>query len=272
MKRGFIYKIVSPTNKIYIGKTFNLKKRIESYRGLYCENQRLLFNSLKKYGWSNHTFEIIFEDYCDNDYLSELESKYIIEYNSFIGYNFEFGMNLTLGGEGCVGFKHTEETKRMISETKIKSERTEKEILASEGRKGKSVYKSKEWIRNNSESIKKPIIQYDLNGKFIKKWKSAKDVELELGFSRKNISSNLRGITNKAYEFIWIYGNQEFKIDNIIKKLNKKRHVVKVIDTESGIIYESIDEASKSNNITYTKLFNMISGRTKNKTNLIKYE
>lgn len=39
--------------------------------------------------------------------------------------------------------------------------------------------------------MKKPIIQFNLDGEKIREWKSAKDVESELGFSRKNISMNL---------------------------------------------------------------------------------
>ncbi len=272
MKKRYIYRIVSPTNRIYIGKTFNLKRRIESYKGLFCKGQRILFNSLSKHGWDKHIFEILFEDYCTNEYLSELEVNYIFKYNSFKECNPEFGMNLTLGGEGVIGLKHTEETKKMISETKKNSKRTENEILGSEKRRGQKVNKSDEWIKNNSESIKKPILQYDLNGVFIKEWKSAKDVQTELGFCRKNLSANLRGITNKAYDFIWIYKNQEYKIDEILHKINKKRHAVKVIDVVNGKIYESIIEASEINKISYISLFNMLSGKIKNKTNLVKYE
>jgi hypothetical protein len=77
--------------------------------------------------------------------------------------------------------------------------------LACERLRGKKIIKSAEWIKNNSESIKKPILQYSLNDEFIKEWKSAKDVELELGLSRKNISVNLRGKTNHAYGYKWKY-------------------------------------------------------------------
>ena len=270
MKIGYIYKIVSPTNRVYIGKTFNLKKRIECYRGLSCKSQRLLFASLNKYGWSDHSFVILFEGFCDNIYLCELEKNYIKEFNSFKGLS-DLGMNLTLGGEGCLGFKHSDATKKMISDIKKNSERTEKEILAYGKRKGSKLDKNEEWIKNNSESIKKKIYQYDINGYFIREWKSAKDVELELGFCRKNISANLRGKSNKAYNFIWMYKDSKLKVDDIVEKLNKKRHCIKVLNKESGIIYESILDASKENNISYMSLYKILSSIEENEK-YVKYE
>ena len=45
-----IYKITSPTKKIYIGQSINIEYRIESYKKLIrCKKQIKLYNSLKKY-------------------------------------------------------------------------------------------------------------------------------------------------------------------------------------------------------------------------------
>ena len=54
-----IYKITSPSGRIYIGQAKNLRKRLNSYKGLHCKGQTKLYNSLKKYGWENHQFDII---------------------------------------------------------------------------------------------------------------------------------------------------------------------------------------------------------------------
>ena len=54
-----IYKITSPSNKIYIGQSVNIIKRIKRYLILDCESQRKLYNSLKKYDFQNHMFEVI---------------------------------------------------------------------------------------------------------------------------------------------------------------------------------------------------------------------
>jgi group I intron endonuclease len=54
-----IYKITNPNNKIYIGQSTNINDRIKRYKSLQCKGQRILYNSLKKYGWDTHHFEII---------------------------------------------------------------------------------------------------------------------------------------------------------------------------------------------------------------------
>ena len=56
-----IYKITNPEGKIYIGQSINIEKRWKGYKNFHCKGQHKLYNSLKKYGPENHTFEIIEE-------------------------------------------------------------------------------------------------------------------------------------------------------------------------------------------------------------------
>jgi group I intron endonuclease len=56
-----IYKITNPKGRIYIGQSVDIIKRKSSYKNLRCKDQISIFRSLKKYGWSNHKFEIIEE-------------------------------------------------------------------------------------------------------------------------------------------------------------------------------------------------------------------
>ena len=53
-----IYKITSPSNKIYIGQTVNIIKRKSYYKKGDCKAQPKLYSSFKKYGWDNHLFEL----------------------------------------------------------------------------------------------------------------------------------------------------------------------------------------------------------------------
>jgi len=63
-----IYKIISPSNKIYIGQSINIEKRFKQYKRLDCKKQPKIYNSLKKYGPENHIFEIIGEyELCELD-------------------------------------------------------------------------------------------------------------------------------------------------------------------------------------------------------------
>lgn len=62
MKIIGIYKIISPSGRIYIGQTRNFNKRLINYK--YIKNiikQRRLYVSFKKYGAENHKIEFIEE-------------------------------------------------------------------------------------------------------------------------------------------------------------------------------------------------------------------
>ncbi len=59
MSNTGIYVITSPTNKVYVGQSTNLKDRQRVYRDAHCKGQPKLYSSLKKYGWTAHKFEVI---------------------------------------------------------------------------------------------------------------------------------------------------------------------------------------------------------------------
>lgn len=126
-----IYKITSPSGKIYIGQTWNFPKRIYHYRRpVSCKGQPGVSRSIAKYGYENHLFEAIYilpED-ISQLVLDEYEQFYIIQFR-------ESGakmLNMRDGGSGgkmgpeaiekikikrknqappTLGFKHREETK-----------------------------------------------------------------------------------------------------------------------------------------------------------------
>ena len=57
-------------------------------------------------------------------------------------------------------------------------------------------------ITKGSNSRKIPILQYDLDGNFVREWPSATDVGREV---RCNIKECLRGRSKSAYGYIWKY-------------------------------------------------------------------
>lgn len=165
-----IYKITSPNGKIYIGQSIKIKHRFKDYKSYRCKSQRLIYNSLKKYGWENHIFEILVLGRFTTEELNILEIKYIKEYNSFRGLS-ETGLNLTTGGNVCKKDKtsnfliseslkkfhaeigHTKETKEKIAnslkgnisseETKQKQRESIKKYWDKTGRPYKGFLKNK---------------------------------------------------------------------------------------------------------------------------------
>lgn len=130
MKIIGIYKITSPSNKIYIGQSVDIFKRITYYKNNTCEGQTLLHRSLKKYGWSKHRFEIICQ--CGKSDLDILERFYIELYQTF---NSDFGLNLESGGKAgkklCYGHKISAAKKGK----KLSKEHRESMSLSRKGRK-----------------------------------------------------------------------------------------------------------------------------------------
>lgn len=78
-----IYKITSPSGRIYIGQSKNIYKRWNSYYNLKdIDKQIKLHNSFKKYGVKNHKFEIICT--CDFEHLN-IKERYYQDFYDVIG-------------------------------------------------------------------------------------------------------------------------------------------------------------------------------------------
>ena len=60
-------------------------------------------------------------------------------------------------------------------------------------------------IQRFIEKKSKTVLQFTKSGEFIKKWKSAKDAERNLGYSTGNITSCCRGKAKSAYGYVWRY-------------------------------------------------------------------
>ena len=101
-----IYKITSPSGKVYIGQTIDVNDRIRRYRTMNCRGQKHLYNSFLKYGWDSHKFEILQQ--LPFEQLNEAEINYIWRHNST---NREVGLNISFGGNNS---RHSEESKILI--------------------------------------------------------------------------------------------------------------------------------------------------------------
>ena len=55
------------------------------------------------------------------------------------------------------------------------------------------------------ETNSKKVLQYTLDGKFVKEWQSLREIERVLGFSHGNISNCCNGKQKSAYGFVWSY-------------------------------------------------------------------
>lgn len=61
----------------------------------------------------------------------------------------------------------------------------------------------------NHKNKSKIVLQYSLDGTFIKEWKSTMDVERNLGFAHTHISECCRGEQAYGYGYLWKYKKEE---------------------------------------------------------------
>lgn len=182
-----IYKITNPKHKLYIGQTVDWKRRQDEYKQLNCSNQKKLYNSLAKYGWSNHTFELIEE--CILDDLNNRERYWQDYYNVL-----EKGLNLKLTQCDDKSGVVSQETKDKIS-------------LSMEGKNTWSI----------GGHNKRSVLQYDLQGNFIKKYTSAEEVRKIYGI---DVGNCCRGANKTSMGCIWFY-EDSFNNDILTERMNK---------------------------------------------------
>lgn len=103
---------------------------------------------------------------------------------------------------------------------------------------------------------KKKIIQYDLEGNFIKEWDGAICVENELGLKASNILANCRKQTKYAFNFIWRFDFDKINNNFIFSKNRKGKSVIQY-NLKGNIIQEwdSITKASQSTNTNLSDIY-----------------
>jgi group I intron endonuclease len=113
----FIYTIHNiKNNKIYIGKTKNLKNRWSAHKSLTknINSNQYIHRAMRKYGFNNFIFSMVQELTSEKEY-NIAEQYWICYFNS---YDSKYGYNLTAGGDGSSGRKQSAETRQKISNTK----------------------------------------------------------------------------------------------------------------------------------------------------------
>ena len=192
MKSG-VYRIYCFKNKkSYIGSSTNINSRIQSHKSLLRRGKHHsspLQYAYNKYGLSNFYFYII--EVCEHNKLEEIEKYYINFYNSVVpnGFNIESNpklsrhtfatrtkMSLKRVGKNnpFFGKKHSEETKRKISENrKGKYKITEdyrKKLRAASARKklsDKDVRDIFHCLKNQTYTVKELAAKYSVTRSYI---------------------------------------------------------------------------------------------------------
>lgn len=114
----YVYMHIAPNGKKYVGITKDIRQRWRYGNGY--KNHKYFWKAIVKYGWDNFQ-HIILLDNLSAEQAKEYEKLFITLFNSN---NPEFGYNLTKGGDGISGYKHTQETKVKIGKASHERKRS----------------------------------------------------------------------------------------------------------------------------------------------------
>ena len=236
---GLIYKITSPTERVYVGQTTKTaEERIVQYRSKRKKKGKsLILRSIEKYGWGAHIFEVI-EDNVSVELLNEREIYWIAELKTYAAENLD-GMNLTRGGDYRESWKND---KTRVERAKMRrgekapswgkkvSDETKKKIARSVSAYNKASGKkpSAECHRKSKEKQYVPVVVYNRDGDFIAEYPYIKSAAVSLGIDRKCANDVVLGKQKHAEGYV-IRKKEEgypLKIDvSGIKFVNRKRPV-----------------------------------------------
>lgn len=116
-----VYKHTNKINgKVYIGWTHNENPKIRWHGGTNYMHHVYFGAAIKKYGWDGFDHEILFCGLSDEE-VKKKEIELIALYDAT---NPNKGYNLTNGGDGSVGYKHTEKAKESMSKARKGKQRS----------------------------------------------------------------------------------------------------------------------------------------------------
>lgn len=289
----FIYKITSPSGKVYVGSTIrkNIEHRWVSYKSLRCKQQRKIYHSLKKYGVDSHKFEVIQE--CSLEDMIRLECMYGEKFD-VLGEN---GLNLALP-------KATDTYQSMRDETREKIRQSAQKQFESEEQRQKISKIKKQWYKDNEEKANEMFKKSKATKNTIENRKQNKEKRLNFIKNnpekweemRRKACEKLQSINYKESRSLsmkqWIKDNPD-KYSEIMSKSIASRRTPqgiennrkaqkklyengyrpptckKVICTKTGKVWDRVADAANELGFIRSTLTSKLNGSKKNNTSLI---
>ena len=167
-----IYKIENKANgKVYIGQSIDIDTRWYNHTRELNGNRH--YNSHFQRAWNKYgkdNFEFVIIEECTIQNIDERETYWIDYYKAT---HSQYGYNITAGGQGRHGYSWSEEDKERLSK-----------------------------IQNPE-----PILQIDLTGNIIERWRSGSHAARELKIPVSGIMNCVRedGDQYQSHGYIWLY-------------------------------------------------------------------
>ena len=231
-----IYKIENLINhKIYIGQSIQIERRLQKHKTI--KDDLYIHRAIQKYGVDNFSFEVIQE--CDQQQLSQREIYWIDFYNSLI----PNGYNMIPGGSNGCGLSKG----KIIEKYSLEGEFLEQYPSARQASNINNINQSNiisccnelrnqagpyqwKWKESNKKIfpikgtfVNDSVLQYDLQGNFLKQYSSTDEVCKLFRVSKSGLSLACTGKNKTLLDYQWKYKSSNRKIDKIQKytKQNK---------------------------------------------------
>lgn len=242
-----IYKITSPTGRVYIGQSVNIRKRLLSYRNLECNNQIKLIRSFYKHGFENHTIEVVLK--CNPDELNKNERYYQEKYKSVRN-----GLNCVLTKTEDKSGVMSDDVKKKIGDAQRGSLNHNYGKKASKETREKlsKIHKGKKISPEHAEKLR--LISLGR--------KASKETKLKQSKAKIGKPTWNKGIK-------WMSDDQKKHLSDLNKgKFSGSKHNMakKVIDQKTGKIYGCAKEVANMIGVKEATFRSWISGRRPNKT------
>ena len=223
MKKEYcVYVHTNKTNgKKYIGIT--CRKPEERWHGgsNYKYNPHF-YRAIKKYGWDGFDHEVLFFGLTKSQ-ADSWERALIAQWNTT---DENYGYNIGLGGEGHESF--SARTRKKMSRSAKQRYKNPEEIQKNKER-GRLQFSTREAIEAEKERqiqyledhpekryvLARAVNQYDINGRFVRQWKSIADARCELGNIGIGAACNNTYGRKTAGGFMWRYSDEVSGIENI---------------------------------------------------------
>lgn len=204
MSKTGVYQIRNiRNNKIYIGSTVqSFNKRLK--RHLYDLHRNLHHSVILQRAWNKYgedSFEFSIIELCSAKNLIKREQYWLDRLKS---YDTKIGYNILVNAGNSTGFKHSEETLILIGQ--LSKHKDNSKAVAAMKKANLGSKRDEAHSIRMSKTHSKPIIQLDLQGKFLKEWNSGTEIKTfyNLGMTDSNIYKCCSGKCKSYIGFMWV--------------------------------------------------------------------
>lgn len=249
------------TNKINGKKYIGITKNKPEYRwgkngNSYIRRNQYFGNAIKKYGWNKFEHKIIKENISEKQ-AKQMEIELISKYNTK---DKQFGYNLTIGGEGTIGYKWSKEQRNKQKDIQLKCHKSGGEHPQAK----KILFNGRIYNHISDQDLINEINKYyKVKISTVRSYLNKKHLPIELyslGLKYKNDSIN-----NYTY----------FSKESLSEKRKQKRNCtpwnkgtnIKTCNNDKRVcynnrIYNSLSDFAKEENICLSTASNIINGKT----------